>query len=193
MKSKVKTGVQKRPSQRPVDQKIPAMTEGLSIDFLRIWQSGDFSDVTLICSDGGMIAAHRQILASRSEFFARMMFGNLKEGGEKEVKLHAKEKVVRLLLTHLYSNQVTLKEELVGHLAELLDLADDLGCALVLQVRAEPGQLRHWFSLEHRGVIEVAAGSRRETHVDGPVVQAAATRLEQGRHGAILGQLAATF
>ena len=123
MKSKVKTGVQKRPSQRPVDQKIPAMTEGLSTDFLRIWQSGDFSDVTLICSDGGRVAAHRQILASRSEFFARMMFGNLKEGGEKEVKLHAKEKVVRLLLTHLYSNQVTLEEELVGHLAELLDLA----------------------------------------------------------------------
>ena len=99
------------------------MAEGLSTDFLRIWQSGDFSDVTLLCLDGGRVAAHRQILASRSQFFARMMFGNLKEGGEREVKLQAKEKVVRLLLTYLYSSKVSLEEELVGHLAELLDLA----------------------------------------------------------------------
>ena len=116
----------KRPQNQsfgPVDQKSPTMAEGLSTDFLRIWQSGDFSDVTLICSDGGRVDAHRQILASRSQYFARMMFGNLKEGGEKEVKLQAKEKVVRLLLTHIYSNSVTMEEEGVGHLAELLDLA----------------------------------------------------------------------
>ena len=99
------------------------MAEGLSSDLLRIWQSGDFSDVTLLCSDGGRVDAHRQILASRSQYFARMMFGSMKEGGEREVQLQAKEKPLRLLLTHLYSNSVTLNAEGVEHLAELLDLA----------------------------------------------------------------------
>ena len=128
----------------PVDQNPPNMAEGLSTDFLRIWQSGDFSDVTLLCSDGGRVAAHRQILASRSHYFARMMFGNLKEGGEKEVKLQAKEKVVRLLLTHLYSNSVTMEEEEVGHLAELLDLARMIvDSALEKAVELELGKRIH--------------------------------------------------
>ena len=99
------------------------MAERLSNDLLRIWQSGEFSDVTLVCSDGGRVEAHKQILASRSHYFARMMFGKMKEGGEREVVLQAKEKPLRLLLTHLYSNQVALDEEQVAHLAELLDLA----------------------------------------------------------------------
>ena len=99
------------------------MAERLSNDLLRIWQSGEFSDVTLVCSDGGRVEAHKQILASRSHYFARMMFGKMKEGGEREVVLQAKEKPLRLLLTHLYSNQVALEEEQVVHLAELLDLA----------------------------------------------------------------------
>ena len=101
----------------------PTMAERLSNDLLRIWQSGEFSDVTLVCSDGGKVEAHKQILASRSHYFARMMFGKMKEGGEREVVLQAKEKPLRLLLTHLYSNQVALEEEQVVHLAELLDLA----------------------------------------------------------------------
>ena len=90
------------------------MAERLSNDLLRIWQSGEFSDVTLVCSDGGRVEAHKQILASRSHYFARMMFGKMKEGGEREVVLQAKEKPLRLLLTHLYSNQVALEEEQVA-------------------------------------------------------------------------------
>ena len=38
------------------------MAERLSNDLLRIWQSGEFSDVTLVCSDGGRVEAHKQIL-----------------------------------------------------------------------------------------------------------------------------------
>ena len=64
-------------------------------------------------------------------------------------------------------------------LAKLLDLADDLWRRLVLQVRAQPGQLRHRFPFEHARV--------REVHVNGSVVQTAATMLEQARHGTVLG------
>ena len=65
-------------------------------------------------------------------------------------------------------------------LAQLLDLADDLWRALVLQIRAQPGQLRHRFLFEHAGV--------REVHMDGSIVQTAAAMLEQARHGAVLGR-----
>ena len=47
-------------------------------------------------------------------------------------------------------------------LAQLLDLADYLWGALVLQIRAQPGQLRHRFPFEHAGV--------REVHMNGSVV-----------------------
>ena len=65
-------------------------------------------------------------------------------------------------------------------LAQLLDLTDDLWRRLVLQVRAQPGQLRHRFPFEHARV--------REVHVNGSVVQTAAAMLEQARHGAVLGR-----
>lgn len=45
--------------------------DGLVMDLGRICCSEEFSDVTLVSRDGVRLPGHRQILASRSQYFAR--------------------------------------------------------------------------------------------------------------------------
>ena len=97
--------------------------DNLAFDLARICFSSDFSDVTLVSKDQTRIPGHKQILATRSPYFARMLFGGLRESREQEVELPITVTVMRLALEHTYTGTVVLEGEQVEVLAELLDMA----------------------------------------------------------------------
>ena len=105
--------------------------DNLALDLSRICGSHEFSDVTLVSKDGLKIPGHRQILATRSPYFARMLFGGLREGREEEVRLEVGGRALRLVLEHTYVGRVELGQEEVKVLAELLDQARMM-CATIL-------------------------------------------------------------
>ena len=106
-----------------VQQVLKMDVDNLAFDLARICCSSDFSDVTLVSKDNTRIPGHKQILATRSPYFARMLFGGLRESREEEVHLPVTGRVLRLVLEHTYTGTVGLEGEEVEVLAELLDMA----------------------------------------------------------------------
>ena len=70
-------------------------------------------DVTFRTSDGGSVSGHRAILAAGSPVFHAMLYGNMKESIEKEIKLPTvNTNYLQLVLKFVYTGQVeaTLSE-----------------------------------------------------------------------------------
>ena len=106
-----------------VQESLRMDADNLAGDLARICCSSDFSDVTLVSKDHVRIPGHKQILATQSPYFARMLFGGLRESREEEVELPVTGRVLRLVLEHIYTGTVGLEGEEVEVLAELLDMA----------------------------------------------------------------------
>ena len=116
--------------------------DNLAFDLARICCSSDFSDVTLVSKDQTRIPGHKQILATRSPYFARMLFGGLRESREEEVELPVTGRVMRLVLEHTYTGTVVLEGEEVEVLAELLDMARMM-CSSNLERKVEARMMDH--------------------------------------------------
>jgi hypothetical protein len=73
-------------------------------DFASFYDNEKFSDVTLVVGDK-KIAAHRNILSARSEYFARMFDSDFKESKDKIVKIQEdNEELFKLLIKLIYTN-----------------------------------------------------------------------------------------
>ena len=69
-------------------------------------------DVTFKTSDGGSVSAHRVIVAAGSPVFHAMLYGNMKEGSEKEISLPTVDtKTYSNLLKFIYTGTVEVESE----------------------------------------------------------------------------------
>jgi len=86
-----------------------------------------FADVTFVCGDGARVQAHKVILALRSGYFAAMLFREEEELGDQVVVLTCRGTVLRIIIQHLYCQAVSLSQEDIPTLMELLDHAREMG------------------------------------------------------------------
>lgn len=93
----------------------------LKKDFANLLQNEDFSDVTIISSEGDEFKAHKSILSARSEVFAGMFRCNLSEATTNRVPIDDVDaETMRELLSFIYSAKETPK----NLAAKLLPIAD---------------------------------------------------------------------
>ena len=79
-------------------------------------------DVTFKTSDGGSVSGHRAIVAAGSPVFHAMLYGNMKESNEKEIKLSSIDsETLKVLLTFLYTGKATFD---INRCMKLLEAAN---------------------------------------------------------------------
>ena len=96
-------------------------------NFGSLCMSEDYSDVTLIV-DNHKIAAHRVILASRSNYFRALLFGGLRESRESTIELKSTSLApFKLLLKYIYCGQLSLKSLKEDLIIEILGISNKYG------------------------------------------------------------------
>lgn len=90
------------------------LTESSNNNFLDLWEDGSLCDVQLRTVDGGIVPAHRVVLAASSGFFRALFVGSgrqMREGLAEDSKpiclTGVDEASLRALLKVVYSNPVT--------------------------------------------------------------------------------------
>ena len=75
-----------------------------------LWESKRHTDVTFLVQ-GAQVTAHRIILASQSEYFDRLLFGEMREAREDKIQLSDIENVetFQLLMQYAYSGHVDIQ------------------------------------------------------------------------------------
>ena len=75
-----------------------------------LWESKKHTDVTFLVQ-GTRIRAHRIILASQSEYFDRLLFGEMREAHENEIELPDVESVesFQRLMQYAYSGRLDIQ------------------------------------------------------------------------------------
>ncbi|XP_059089810.1 broad-complex core protein isoforms 1/2/3/4/5-like [Tigriopus californicus] len=120
--------------------------------FQQLLDTNTLVDVTLTCSNGKMVTAHRMVLAACSEYFYRL-FKDLPEKHPVIVFKDAGEEIVRDLLLFMYKGEVEVQE---AYLNDFLKFADTLQVKGLSQSDREEAAAR-------------AANEQRSTE-DGPAV-----------------------
>ena len=87
--------------------------EELQNRFASLLENGNYSDVTFVISDGSFehrVPAHRVILASQSEYFDRLLFGEMREAhAGAEIRLEDSPRTAfMLLLQYAYTGRVEI-------------------------------------------------------------------------------------
>jgi len=97
--------------------------EFLVKDIIGAYRNQKFSDISFVLTDGVTIETNRFMLAIRSEYFAAMLFGGLKEGKNKEVALTCTSQIFRLLLDYMCEGNVDFSHLNLELLLDLMDSA----------------------------------------------------------------------
>ncbi|CAF3473058.1 unnamed protein product [Rotaria socialis] len=104
-------------------------TSELTIDFGKLYNQSDYSDVELIIESEHFFA-HRTILAARSEYFRALLYGGLRESQHDNHAIEIKEckaAVFKILLRYIYTGQINLAKETEDTLLDLLGLVHQYG------------------------------------------------------------------
>ena len=75
-----------------------------------LWETKQHTDVTLLVQ-GSRIPAHRIILASQSDYFDRLLYGDMREASQDEIQLHDVEslKAFQMLMQYIYSGRLKIQ------------------------------------------------------------------------------------
>jgi len=106
----------------------PLTSEGLASDVKKLFLHKNFSDVTLIGSDGKSVPAVKFILAARSEVFIRMFDSNFIERSSLEVQMHFSSVVLEAVVEFCFTDKLGVRFDD----ADDADDADDQARTLVL-------------------------------------------------------------
>lgn len=80
----------------------------LLLDVARLRGRSDFHDVTFVCKDGAAVCANRAFLATRCEFFERLLYGDLREANESVINLRSVSSAsLGLVLDYLHTCTVS--------------------------------------------------------------------------------------
>ncbi|CAM2718263.1 unnamed protein product [Rotaria socialis] len=104
-------------------------TSELTIDFGKLYNQSDYSDVELIIESEHFFA-HRTILAARSEYFRALLYGGLREPQHDNHAIEIKEckaAAFKILLRYIYTGQINLAKETEDTLLDLLGLVHQYG------------------------------------------------------------------
>ncbi|CAF4423282.1 unnamed protein product [Rotaria socialis] len=104
-------------------------TSELTIDFGKLYNQSDYSDVELIIESEHFFA-HRTILAARSEYFRALLYGGLRESQHDNHAIEIKEckaAAFKILLRYIYTGQINLAKETEDTLLDLLGLVHQYG------------------------------------------------------------------
>ncbi|KAK0419181.1 hypothetical protein QR680_013998 [Steinernema hermaphroditum] len=86
-------------------------------------ENSENADVTFLVGEA-KIPAHRNILACQSEYFRSMLYGGLREGSEKEVKIRdTNPDTFRRLLRYFYTRKLSLGQMEIDVILDLFKLA----------------------------------------------------------------------
>jgi len=98
-------------------------TDGHLAQVGELFLSDLFSDVTLVV-EGQSLSAHRVILAAKSDYFRTLLTSGMKESYSKEVELKDTPiQAFRLLLRFIYTGQMSLEEQELEVVLDVLGLA----------------------------------------------------------------------
>jgi len=92
-------------------------------DISNAYQSSKFTDISFVLSDGLEIETNRFMLAWRSDYFASMFFGGLKEATSEKVTLQCNSQTFRLILDYIWEGEVDFSQLKVQSLVDLLESA----------------------------------------------------------------------
>ncbi|OXA48048.1 RCC1 and BTB domain-containing protein 2 [Folsomia candida] len=104
----------------------------LGLEISNLWRTKDDTDVSFFL-DGKTITAHKLILKSRSDYFAKMFSNEWKEtmaGSVIEIK-DTKHATFEAFLFYLYHDRVNFSEDEYESIFELMKLADSYGATNV--------------------------------------------------------------
>jgi len=97
----------------------------LQADLIAMFESGTYADVTFLVQEK-KLAAHKSVLASRSDYFKKMFDAGMQESASNQVKVSDVEpSTFKTLLRFLYSGAV--EEEQFDDLAKLVAAAEKYG------------------------------------------------------------------
>jgi hypothetical protein len=85
----------------------------------------DLSDVTLRASDGTLVLANRNILASRSSVFFGMLYGPFKEASNSVVDVGYEGKVLQAIVSYIYTDKLSACNANASSQEEKADDTDD--------------------------------------------------------------------
>ena len=86
------------------------LSEEVQTTLVSLWKSHKYTDVTFVIN-GHPVPAHKAILASQSEYFGRMLFGELREASMNEITLQEVSlEVFEKVLQYAYSGVLRMKE-----------------------------------------------------------------------------------
>lgn len=97
-----------------------------SEQMVQLFMSNDHSDVMFIV-ENEKLPAHRNILATRSEYFRAMLFGGLSESTQNEIRLKVPLEPFKALLKYIYSGNMAVAQMKQEAILEVLGLANQYG------------------------------------------------------------------
>eukprot|EP00095_Tigriopus_kingsejongensis_P006492 snap_masked-scaffold676_size113663-processed-gene-0.3 protein:Tk06492 transcript:snap_masked-scaffold676_size113663-processed-gene-0.3-mRNA-1 annotation:"GD25965" len=142
--------------------------------FQQLLDTNTLVDVTLTCSNGKTVTAHRMVLAACSEYFYRL-FKELPEKHPVIVFKDAGEEIVRDLLLFMYKGEVEVQE---SYLNDFLKFADTLQVKGLSQSDREEAAARS--ASEHRNSNDTPAVAKFEAQTspiksNGPLTMSGAS------------------
>jgi BTB/POZ domain len=90
--------------ETPPESRLIAST--LVMDLHSHLYDEEISDVVLIGTDGRQVVAIRSLLAMRSRFFKKLLFGSFKESGEENVLLGYSSLVLKAVVEYCYTDEI---------------------------------------------------------------------------------------
>jgi hypothetical protein len=139
--------------------------------FAALRNDSDLCDVTLVCSEGRQLEAHKIILAACSGVFKQMLRTSFGRGSAREPAIllwDASTETVEALLNFMYLGETSVSQE---HLNSFLALAERLQVRGLTKggPRARGGHQTHEATLAREGVSPSSA-SHKPTRRGGPLV-----------------------
>lgn len=108
----------------------------------RLYLTSEFSDI-IFCVGTQRLAAHRCILACRSEYFRALLFGGLSESSKNEIILKdVPVEAFKEVLRYIYTGRLQLSQMDIDTIIEVLNLSEMYGLStVVVQIVDHLGQM----------------------------------------------------
>lgn len=158
----------------------------LLADVAKLRDRTDFHDVTFVCRDGVSVCANRAFIAARSEFFDRLLYGELCESRQSIIQFpHASSAPLQLVFEYLHTCCVS-SIEADTMAVEAYDLAEQYNLP-GLQRLIIDYLVSHAREKESIGPIMSTALKLRASDIAETILPVVSTALEEGRSDLFAG------
>ncbi|OXA42408.1 RCC1 and BTB domain-containing protein 1 [Folsomia candida] len=129
-------------SYRTLGASMKAKQRTLGGDIANLWRTKENSDITFTV-EGKTITAHKFILTCRSEYFAKMLSNEWKEGNGSEIVINdTVYAVFEAILFYIYHEEVKFAKDEYENIFDLMKLADSY-CEITIRQECEKILIRN--------------------------------------------------